>query len=108
MPRSVRGKRAPNDPFLAKTPKSLFLADLRKGRKIAEVRINETEEITLNIRGEEATFIIARGTTEDEDVEVWPVTGVFAGKGGPAFLMLMAETENMSREEVVELLESIE
>ena len=66
-----------------------------------------TEEIRRTIREQPAEFVIARGKDEESDVEFWYVTGTFEGKGGPVFIIFVAPTDKVSREEIMQLIESI-
>ena len=79
-----------------------------QGEGTQEMTIEESDEVELTIRGEPATFVIERGTGNDSDEAMWRVSGTFKGKGGVAFLLLQAKTENLTREQIDELLESLE
>jgi len=65
------------------------------------------EEIQRTIRDQPATFVIAQGTSDDSGDELWHVTGVFEGKGGPVFMNFMAPTDEFTREEIGQLIDSI-
>jgi hypothetical protein len=79
-----------------------------QGEGTQEMTIEKSDEVELTIRGEPATFVIERGTGNDSDEEMWRVSGAFKGKGGAAFLLLQAKTDNLTREQIDELLESLE
>lgn len=59
------------------------------------------------IRGKLATFQITKGKGEKSHASRIEVAGSFQGKVGPAMLMLNADAEKVSEEEVVQMLESI-
>ena len=73
------------------------------------ITLNEetAEEIQRTIRDQPATFVIAQGTSDDSGDELWHVTGVFEGKGGPVFMNFVAPTDQFTREEIDRLIESI-
>ena len=73
-----------------------------------DMTIEESEEVELTIRDESAIFLIERGTGNDTGEEMWRVTGTCEGKGGLAFLLLQAKAENLTREQIDEMLESLE
>ncbi len=79
-----------------------------QGEGAQDMTIEESDDVELTIRGEPATFVIERGTGNDSGEEMWRVSGTFKGKGGVAFLLLQAKTENLTREQIDELLESLE
>ena len=74
------------------------------------ITLNEeaAEEVQRTIRDEPATFVITQGTNDDSGDELWHVTGVFEGKGGPVFMIFVAPTEQFTREEIDQLIESIQ
>ena len=65
------------------------------------------EQIERTIRDLAATFAIAKGTSDDTGVDVWYVTGTFEGRRGPVFMDFVAPTEDFTREEIGQLLDSI-
>ncbi len=78
----------------------------------AEIRIEERETKTVTIDGEELDFEFAKGTNTEDNTEVRSVSGVFHGRGGPAFLMLVVpedswNEEGWNDERAIQLLESI-
>lgn len=73
-----------------------------------DIRIEESRQIEVEIRGETVKFTLAKGVGKKSADPRILVTGVFQGNRGPVMLILNADAEKFSEEEIVAMLESIE
>jgi hypothetical protein len=73
-----------------------------------DVRIEESEKFDTQINGQPANFTIGKGREREADREVWEVAGKFRGKGGPAVLILRLNASDFSKEQVLEILKSMQ
>jgi hypothetical protein len=64
--------------------------------------------VDLTIRGEAARFHITEGTGVRSGKKKIKVNGTFQGKNGPAILIIMADQATLSREQVDDIIKSIE
>ena len=71
-----------------------------------DIKVEESDKVELTINGSPATFTINRGQ-DSKSKEVWQVTSSFRGKGGPAMFVLKANTDEFSREQLGEILQSM-
>jgi hypothetical protein len=71
------------------------------------LQIEESEKFETTINHEPATFTIAQGTIADAEGKFWRVTGDFRGKGGFAQLMLNAKSPDVTKEQIMEILQSM-
>jgi len=71
------------------------------------IEATEESEVTMEIRGETATFTISKGAGQQSGGSRIAVTGTFQGKEGPTVFILNVDAEEFSEEEVIEMLESI-
>jgi hypothetical protein len=71
------------------------------------IRIQESSKKEVTIRGQTVTFTIAKGVGEESNAPRIQATGVFQGEAGTVMLMLNADAEKYSEEQVVAMLESI-
>jgi len=71
-----------------------------------DIKVEESDKIELTVNGKAATFTINKGQ-DSKSKEVWQVMGSFAGKGGPAMFVMKANTEEFSREQLGEILNSM-
>lgn len=71
-----------------------------------DIKVEESDKVDIPINGSPATFTISKGQ-DSKDKEVWQVMGSFHGKGGPAMLVLKVDTEDFSREQLSEILNSM-
>ena len=78
------------------------------GRQANDVQIEESEKYDTQVNGEPAHFIIGKGRDEESEQDVWEVTGNFRGKGGPAVLILGLNGTDFTKEQVLEILESMQ
>ncbi|QDV51446.1 hypothetical protein [Gimesia fumaroli] len=71
-----------------------------------ELKINKEEEREFMIKGKKVTFNFAEGTDKNGK-EFHQISGVFAGKKGPAFLFVQIASDTYNEEEIVKMIESI-
>ncbi len=84
----------------------------QSGEMGAEIRIESSETHMVMVDGEELEFKFAKGTNTQDNSQVRSVSGVFRGRGGPTFLLLVVPEESWNEEEwnderAIQLLESI-
>jgi hypothetical protein len=73
-----------------------------------DLEVSETETLDTKINGEVAHFNISRGVGEDSKEEYWEVVGQFKGDEGPAVLILKARVADMTKDQILEMLKSME
>ena len=73
-----------------------------------EITIQETYTKDVEIRGQPVTFTIAKGVGEKSGNPRIQVMGVFQGEAGPVILMLNADAEKFTEDEIIEMIESIQ
>jgi len=73
-----------------------------------DIDVDETSTKDVEIRGQTVTFTVSKGVGRESGNKRIQVMGVFQGEDGPVFLMLNADAEKYSEEQVIEMLESIE
>lgn len=85
------------------------LAQQGTAPKELEINEDETDKQEFVIRDQPSEFIFAKGKEKDsdDDREYWFVTGTFPGREGKAVLLLIVDAEKLSREQIVELIQSI-
>ncbi|QDT97070.1 hypothetical protein [Gimesia aquarii] len=71
-----------------------------------QLDITKEETREFMIKGKKLNFTFAEGTDQDK-TKFHQVTGVFPGKGGPAFIMLQIQADEYNEEEIVKMIESI-
>ena len=71
-----------------------------------DIKVEESDKVDVPINGSPATFTIAKGQ-DSKSKEVWQVMGSFHGKGGPAMLVLKVDTDDFTREQLFEILNSM-
>jgi hypothetical protein len=80
----------------------------QQGMYQEDVQVEESYEKEVEIRGQTATFKITKGVgAESQDPRI-QATGAFQGKNGPVMLILNADAEKVSEQQVVEMIDSIE
>jgi hypothetical protein len=76
-----------------------------------DMTINERSEREIEVRGKPVTFHFAKGTQKDSQTGAETprieVTGMFEGPEGMVMLMVQADEETLSEDEIVEMIESI-
>ena len=73
-----------------------------------EIVVKQSDKKEVEIRGETATFTIDKGTGTESDTPRIRAKGVFKGKTGPVIVVLNADAEKYTEEQIVEMIESIE
>jgi hypothetical protein len=73
-----------------------------------EIAEGETHTKEFTIRGETAKFVVTKGEGAQTGSERIIVMGTFQGKEGPVMLLLNADAEQYTEEEITTMLESIE
>ena len=68
----------------------------------------EVSEREIEVRGEPVKFMFATAKDPESGKERIQVTGAFEGKTGPVMIMVFADPEVLSEEEIVAMIESIE
>ncbi len=71
-----------------------------------DIKVEESDKVELTINGSPATFTVDKGQ-DSKSREVWQVMASFHGKGGPAIFALKVDTEDFSREQLFEILNSM-
>ncbi|MBX3411152.1 MAG: hypothetical protein KF708_00430 [Pirellulales bacterium] len=71
------------------------------------IHVEQYEEREFVINGKPAKFYFGHGLEEGSNREAWQVVGSFEGKSGPTGLILIADQEAMSEEQITQLIESI-
>lgn len=69
--------------------------------------IEQSYQKDVEIRGETATFTIAKGVGKESKTPRIQVTGVFQGRSGPVMLIFNGDADKFSEDEVVQMLDSI-
>ena len=69
--------------------------------------IEKTETRDLEINGHSAQFRIASGQAHKSDRKVWQVMGTFNGKGGSGMLFLQMNQDDLDKEELLKMLDSM-
>jgi hypothetical protein len=74
-----------------------------------EQAITETSRVVrkITINDEESEFAFVSGKAQDTQKAVRQVSGVFPGRGGPAFLMIFDTEENWDEDAIVRMIESL-
>jgi hypothetical protein len=67
----------------------------------------ESEPFDTTIHGEPARFTVARVKRRRSKEEAWRVEGSFRGGGGPAIILLDAASKDFSKDEVMQMLQSM-
>ncbi len=84
-----------------------FRQSMQQQGQDSDIKIESAEERVLTVNGEEATFEFVKGTTAEGDA-VRQVSGMFAGRGGTAFLLYHVPEKDWNEEQVVQMIESIQ
>jgi hypothetical protein len=71
------------------------------------VNVEESQQKTIEINGQEATFTISKGTGQQSGNARIMATGTFQGKAGLTTVVVNVDAEKYPEEEVVKMLESI-
>jgi len=73
----------------------------------ANITISERYERQIEVRGRPVTFFFAKGENTDSGRERIQVAGTFEGRNGTVMLMVFADPETLSEDEIVGTIESI-
>jgi hypothetical protein len=94
----------------ADTMQAQFNQQIREsGRgQMEEINVEDSETIKQEINGEEAEFTVGKGKAKEGGREVWQATGGFKGKGGPAMLFVQVDAEKFTKEQVTDVIHSME
>jgi hypothetical protein len=71
------------------------------------INVEETQEKTIEINGQETTFIVSKGTGQQSGNARIMAVGTFQGKAGLTTVVVNVDAEKYPEEEVVKMLESI-
>jgi hypothetical protein len=91
-----------------------FEAELRdsmskSGRERREdLDVEESDTYKAKINAEDAEFRIVRGKGRRSEKEFWEAVGQFRGHGGPAMLILRVEADQFSKDQVLDVIKSME
>lgn len=80
----------------------------QQGQPQADVQVQQSETRQLTVRGQPTEFVFSKGTNTQTNTEFWQVTGTFQSQGGTALLIVMVPADQMTEEEIVEFIESIQ
>ncbi|MBI3840156.1 MAG: hypothetical protein HY288_19715 [Planctomycetia bacterium] len=77
-------------------------------RDSEDIEVSESESLDMKIHDEPAHFSIARGTGRESHEESWEVIGQFeALDGGPAILIFKGRTVDFTKDQVLDMLKSM-
>jgi hypothetical protein len=72
-----------------------------------DVEVLESETHELKIHDQDASFHVAKAKGRESDKEYWEVMGEFRGESGPAVMVLRLGAEEFTKEQVIEILDSM-
>jgi hypothetical protein len=78
---------------------SQMLTSMAPGANDPNLRLTVVDNRTTPIRGQEATLVVSEGTNS-EGKAYRQLVGTFAGKGGPALLVLIEPAESWDQEAI--------
>ncbi len=84
-----------------------FRESMKQQDQDSDITVESTEERVFTVNGEDATFEFIKGTTAEGEA-VRQVSGMFAGRGGTAFLLYHVPEEDWNEEQVVKMIESLQ
>lgn len=89
--------------------KTQFQQSMREsaGKEWKEVDLKESETFKTEINGSPAEFTLGSGKDEQSGREIWQATGAFDGKGGPAMLFMQLNAEDFTKDQVMNVLQSM-
>lgn len=79
----------------------------RSGGHDDDFEATETDKFATTINGDPVEFKIDKGHGHEESDERWHVVQPFIGKGGPALIVLHLKTADFTKEQVLEILQSM-
>jgi hypothetical protein len=77
------------------------------GREMEDIDIESTETVDHEVNGKPASFKVMQGKTHGDKRQVWQVMGAFQGKEGQAMLVLHVDETDFTKEQVLELVNSM-
>jgi hypothetical protein len=77
-------------------------------RQREDIDIEESETYDAKINGEDAKFTISQGKGRKSEKEFWEALGQFHGHGGPAMLIIRVEASEFTKEQVIDVIKSME
>ncbi|HQU46005.1 MAG TPA: hypothetical protein PK867_24545, partial [Pirellulales bacterium] len=78
-----------------------------QGRQTKQLRVLETRDLELEIRGEPATFQIQKAEDRQNKQKYVQVEGTFQGKQGKAMIVAQLKADDFSEEDAEKLVRSI-
>lgn len=79
----------------------------QQGRQVKQLRVIESREVEVEIRGKPATFRIQKAEDTQSKQEYVQVQGSFEGKGGPAVLVGQLKSGDFTEDDAEKLVRSI-
>ncbi len=73
-----------------------------------DLDIVESETYDTKIHDQDAHFKISKGAGRSSKKEFWEANGQFRGDGGPAILVIRVETDKFTKEQVLDIIKSME
>jgi hypothetical protein len=77
------------------------------GREMEDIDIDSSETVDHEVNGQPGTFKVMQGKTHGDKRQVWQVMGTFHGKEGQAMLVLHVDETDFTKEQVLELVNSM-
>lgn len=87
--------------------KQQFQTSMQQQGQNQNITVEEQETRPFTIDGEEVEFEFIKGKNPENGAQVRQVQGVFSGRGGTAFLMIMENEEDWDEDQVVAIIESL-
>lgn len=84
-----------------------FEQQLEKQGQTPDIDAESRETHIFQIDGKDVPFEFAKGTREGSEEVIHQVSGMFDGRGGVAFLILMESEADWNEDEVIKMIESI-
>lgn len=72
----------------------------QQGEQHEQINIDDSEEFTLEIGGEEATFVLSHGKGAESGIEYYQVIGKFPAKNGPGMLVYYIPADDRDKDDV--------
>lgn len=76
-------------------------------RDMEDVDVVQSESHDIEVNGQPASFKIANGQAHQSKRNVWQVMGTFHGKSGSAMLFMQVNQDDLSKEDVIRMLDSM-
>jgi glyceraldehyde-3-phosphate dehydrogenase/erythrose-4-phosphate dehydrogenase len=78
-----------------------------QGQGGAEMEVSESHELSLEVRGQPAKFVIQHGENPQTNTELIQAMGTFKGETGVGMLIMQVEADQFSEEQVEQVIRSI-